>query len=66
MENIKGFNQVFQELLILLIEWKQILFLFLFFFFFLAAPAVCGISQARDGIHTTAATQAATVTKLNP
>ena len=64
MENIKGFNQVFQELLILLIEWKQILFLFLFFF--LAAPAVCGSSQARDGIHTTAATQAATVTKLNP
>ena len=35
------------------------------FFLFLAIPMACGSSQARDQAHTTAATQAATVTMLN-
>ena len=34
--------------------------------FFLAAPAVCGNSQARDQTHATAVTQAAAVTMPDP
>lgn len=34
------------------------------FFFFLATPAICGISQVREGTHTTAATGATAVTTL--
>ena len=51
MENIKGFNQVFQELLILLIEWKQILFLFLFFFFFCVGLHLLYVEVPRPGME---------------
>lgn len=36
----------------------------IFFFFFLATHAICGISQVREGTHTTAATGATAVTTL--
>ena len=40
--------------------------MFFFFFFFLATSMACGSSQARDRIHTTAATQAAAVVTPGP
>lgn len=39
---------------------------FLFFLFFLAGSTACRSSQARDGAHATAVTQAATVTVQDP
>ena len=35
-------------------------------YIFLATPGACGISQAMDGTHTTAATQAVAMTTLDP